>query len=74
MYAFVIYTLTFLAGGVVFDLIHFIHNRYRVRQAARLMVCMGDPLETAVHTWAADPHYWCDRPGCPRCWGSGGNS
>lgn len=68
MFTFVSYAVTFLAGLLVCDLIRIVRDRYRVRQVARLVVRMGGPLESAVHAWAADPHNWCDRPGCSRCW------
>ncbi|MFI6818710.1 hypothetical protein ACIBG7_40370 [Nonomuraea sp. NPDC050328] len=60
--------MAFLAGLLICDLIRFLHQRYRVRQMARLLARMGGPLESAVHAWSADPHNWCDRPGCGRCW------
>ncbi|MBA2896641.1 hypothetical protein [Nonomuraea soli] len=68
MIAFVSHALAFLAGLLICDLIRLTHSRYRLRQTSRLVVRMGGPLELAVTRWASDPHNWCNRPGCPRCW------
>lgn len=74
MFTFVSYALAFLAGLLLSDLIHFAEAQHQVRQMARLVARMGGPLETTINRWAADPRYWCDRPGCSRCWGGWGRS
>lgn len=69
MFSMLVYLLVFLAGLIIGDLIRFGQERYRLRQVTRAMLRVGGSADAACRQWSADPEYWCDRPGCPRCWG-----
>ncbi|MDF5758177.1 hypothetical protein [Spongiactinospora sp. TRM90649] len=61
--------LVFLAGFIACDLVRFGQERYRLYRITRALIRMGDAAEMVCKEWAEDPANWCNRPGCPRCWG-----
>ncbi|MEV4575419.1 hypothetical protein AB0K16_19415 [Nonomuraea jabiensis] len=69
MISILIYLLAFFAGCIVCDLLRSGQERYRLRQATRAAASLCDPLEAAYEEWSVNPAYWCNRPGCSRCWG-----
>lgn len=74
MLTFLTYALVFLAGCAFCDLVTWLQERRAILRITRIMLAESGPIDTVVIQWSADPHNWCDRPGCHRCWGSGGSS
>ncbi|TDC02861.1 hypothetical protein E1267_28190 [Nonomuraea longispora] len=74
MLTFLTYAGTFIGGLLTCDLIRIAQERYRLHQVARLMVRRAEPVDVVISCWSADPANFCDRPGCPRCWGGWGRS
>ncbi|MFI6388694.1 hypothetical protein [Nonomuraea sp. NPDC050540] len=62
MTSFLIVLGAFLVGVLAGDLI-------RIGQGRRDIARIHRSADLACRIWSADPANWCDRPGCPRCWG-----
>lgn len=60
------YLVAFLAGFLTCEALRISHER-------RLAALFTDTDTTsgpdaACQEWAANPEFWCNRPGCVRCW------
>ncbi|MEV4079803.1 hypothetical protein AB0J43_05880 [Nonomuraea fuscirosea] len=69
MITILIYVLVFLTGGLFIELVRMGQERYRLWQVSRATVGQGRSLDVVAQGWAASPQNWCNKPGCPRCWG-----
>lgn len=68
------YVGAFAAGFIGCDLVRIAQEHRALRYITHAMNRRSEPVDAVVSGWAADPHNWCDKPGCPRCWGDGGRS
>lgn len=74
MLTFLTYALTFAAGGLTSELWRIAQERRALRYITRIVVGQAKSPETVLSCWSADPHNWCNKPGCPRCWDGWGRS
>lgn len=62
--------VAFLAGFLTCEALRITHDR---RLAAALLPHSDVVnVDAACQQWAADPAFWCNRPGCARCWDAWG--
>ncbi|GLW08971.1 hypothetical protein Misp01_41010 [Microtetraspora sp. NBRC 13810] len=69
MISVLVYLLVFFAGGLFSELVRMTQERYCQWQVARLPVHSGGSIDAISRIWASRPETWCNRRGCPRCWG-----
>jgi hypothetical protein len=72
MISVLLYLLVFAAGGVTNELVRIVQERYRLRQTVRSTVQTAGSPDMVLRIWSRHRANWCDRPGCPRCWGRWG--
>ncbi|MGN9786867.1 hypothetical protein ACTMTF_35970 [Nonomuraea sp. ZG12] len=72
MIAVLLYLVVFAAGFLACDLVRIAQERFRIRQAVRLSVGAAGSPDMVLRIWSSRRANWCDRPGCPRCWGRWG--
>lgn len=72
MIAVLLYLVVFAAGFLACDLVRIAQERFRIRQVACLTVGTAGSPDKVLRIWSSHRANWCDRPGCPRCWGRWG--
>lgn len=72
MIAVLLYLVVFAAGFLSCDLVRIAQERYRLRQVVRHSVRTAGSPDKVLRIWSSHRANWCDRPGCPRCWGRWG--
>jgi hypothetical protein len=61
----VTHLVALLAGFLTCDALRVLHAR-------RIAELNAADWDAACQQWAADPEFWCNRPGCPICWDTWG--
>ncbi|MEV5495630.1 hypothetical protein AB0M50_09515 [Nonomuraea fuscirosea] len=67
MMAILPYLVAFLAGFHTCEVLRIAHERRIADLFTNAASTAGD-ADAACQEWAADPEFWCNRPGCVRCW------
>ncbi|MEV0146328.1 MULTISPECIES: hypothetical protein [unclassified Nonomuraea] len=68
------YLVAFLAGFFVCEALRITHERQLANLFTGTGTNVASDVDAACQEWAADPEFWCNRPGCPRCWEGWGRS
>ncbi|GGO67098.1 hypothetical protein [Nonomuraea cavernae] len=72
MISVLLHLMVFAAGFLACELVRICQERYRLRQAVRSTVQTAGSPDMVLRIWSGHRANWCDRPGCPRCWGRWG--